>query len=346
MLNENYQHRKINLIDIDIVLVLKVFASYVTITVYHNSTKLRTQKFNGVQSRKYFLSIYDNALNIGFDELTETLTLFAKSKYPEFDFKTLSNFLKGLMDEQSLIKEEFDRLDLSFDNELSSSYNLSVFENKKAVCYARRSINLNIGSGIETYEKQTLKLLSLAQQVFEEKEIYTLMIDELSGYYSPTLIKRLFKETSVQVVYIDRVDRLGRNVLALLDLLDYCLRNKKDIRTSEGSIIRGFGYIQSVIMGLFAEFELLSKQTKFSYYLIEVVKFELGLIAFDDMSDKAEKLFRLGRFSAKEDFLNKAYDFASKVVAEKDKTDKNGKRLHGEEILKSALEVIELLDNR
>ena len=133
----------------------------------------------------------------------------------------------------------------------------------------------------------------------------------ISGYKSP-LLAILEKNPQIKAVFVESVDRLSRNLALTIDLLDYCSINGIQIYVGSSVMNRGVGRATLLLLSVFAEFELTSKQTSYSKELLNVIKLELKIIKPVDMTDSELKLFNNLQFIEQESVFKKALALSSK----------------------------------
>lgn len=169
----------------------------------------------------------------------------------------------------------------------------------------------------------------------------------VSGYKSP-LLAILQKNEQIKAVFVESVDRLSRNLGLTIDLLDFCSLNKVKIYVGTSIMNRGVGRVTLLLLSCFAEFELTAKQTSYSNDLYNVARFELDLIAFDELSESEIKLFNNLQFVERDHVFEKmvALSVKYKNAYENKKTDKRGRRLaNNVELYDQSLKIIHLLTN-
>jgi hypothetical protein len=72
----------------------------------------------------------------------------------------------------------------------------------------------------------------------------------------------------VKFVLVESVDRLSRNVENLVLLLRYCMINQITILVNGQIANRGQNRLLTLMLGVFADYEITQKQTAFSHYTI------------------------------------------------------------------------------
>jgi hypothetical protein len=167
----------------------------------------------------------------------------------------------------------------------------------------------------------------------------------ISGYKSP-LLAILENNEHIKAVFVESVDRLSRNLSLTLDLLDYCSLHKVEIYVGSSLMNRGVGRVTLLLLAVFAEFELTAKQTSYSLDLMNVIKFELDLIKFNELTDSEIKLFNNLQFVEKAQVFEKALNLSEKYINryESRKTDKNGRLLaNNTQLYENAQLIIKLL---
>lgn len=167
----------------------------------------------------------------------------------------------------------------------------------------------------------------------------------VSGYKSP-LLAILQKNAQINAVFVESVDRLSRNLALTIDLLDYCSINKIKIYVGTSIMNRGVGRVTLLLLSCFAEFELTAKQTSYSNDLLNVAKFELDLIAFDQLSDSEIKLFNNLQFVERDHVFEKMVALSIKYVTDYDtkRTDRRDRRIaNSEHLYNQAHEILHLL---
>ena len=135
----------------------------------------------------------------------------------------------------------------------------------------------------------------------------------ISGYKSP-LLAILEQNTHIKAVFVESVDRLARNLGLTIDLLDYCALHKISIYVGSNLMNRGIGRATLLLLAVFAEFELTSKQTSYSADLLNVIKFEKDLIPFSALSDSEIKLFNNLQFVEVSSVYSKSAELAYKYI--------------------------------
>jgi hypothetical protein len=154
----------------------------------------------------------------------------------------------------------------------------------------------------------------------------------------------------VKFVLVESVDRLSRNVenlVLLLRLLRYCMINQITILVNGQIANRGQNRLLTLMLGVFADYEITQKQTAFSHQSLNVVKFELGLKPFSDLSDKEITLLTKMQNVTQDDYLAKIFQKASKYIYnyEKEIVNDNGKRkANNVKLYNNALEVVNLIN--
>ena len=170
----------------------------------------------------------------------------------------------------------------------------------------------------------------------------------VSGYKSP-LLAILEKNTHIRSVFVESVDRLSRHLGLTIDLLDYCSLNNIKIYVGSNIMNRGVGRATLLLLAVFAEYELTSKQTSYSDELLNVIKLELRIITPDIMTDSELKLFNNLQFVEQEGVFKKAIALAGKYINDYDskimiKTKKGERRKANNDLLyANAKEIIKLL---
>lgn len=192
----------------------------------------------------------------------------------------------------------------------------------EAIIYLRQSIKND--KFISRYDRMNNSLTNYARTKFDDEKIDTVFYQDLSGYWSFEKVIAFLKSDSVKALYVSEVTRLSRNIDGYLAIVNYAYKNHKKIYLNNLNIVRGSGYLSGLILAIFAEMELLSKQTSFSNYMLEVAQFLNETITFDQIKNrKARKLASLAKFADQEEFITKMIDKAIEVLTVK-KADKNG----------------------
>jgi hypothetical protein len=169
----------------------------------------------------------------------------------------------------------------------------------------------------------------------------------ISGYKSP-LLAILEQNKHVKAVFVESVDRLARNLGLTIDLLDYCALHKISIYVGSNLMNRGIGRATLLLLAVFAEFELTSKQTSYSSDLLNVIKFEKGLIEFDALNDGEIKLFNNLQFVEQSSVFEKSAELSYKYIQnyENKTLTKNGKRKANNPLLyANAKEIMKIVAN-
>jgi len=167
----------------------------------------------------------------------------------------------------------------------------------------------------------------------------------ISGYKSP-LLAILEQNTHVKAVFVESVDRLARNLGLTIDLLDYCALHKISIYVGSNLMNRGIGRATLLLLAVFAEFELTSKQTSYSSDLLNVIKFEKDLIGFDALSDSEIKLFNNLQFVEISSVYSKSAELAHKYIQnyENETLTNNGRRkANNLELYSNAKEIMNII---
>jgi hypothetical protein len=169
----------------------------------------------------------------------------------------------------------------------------------------------------------------------------------ISGYKSP-LLAILEQNTHVKAVFVESVDRLARNLGLTIDLLDYCALHKISIYVGSNLMNRGIGRATLLLLAVFAEFELTSKQTSYSSDLLNVIKFEKDLIDYSALSDSEIKLFNNLQFVEISSVYSKSAELAYKYINnyETEALTSNGKRkANNLELYSNAKEIMKIIAN-
>jgi len=193
--------------------------------------------------------------------------------------------------------------------------------NYTAVAFLRKSTSDAQKNSVIKYKERarTIKTFRLLQN----ERVYTLYVDDFSGYYAPSLISTLFKQCpSLKIVATDDYDRLSRNLVDFLVLTRDCYRSHKKLIVGDKVVNFGTPLLISMLMVYFANKELTGKQTSFGYSSLEFLKWKLELVKFDDVSEKTKKLIDISQFM--EDIDSFVFYLAEKaeIVINSNKSDK------------------------
>lgn len=180
------------------------------------------------------------------------------------------------------------------------------------VIHLRQSIKNDQYKG--RYDRMNKLLTSMAERLGYKTPLVKFYQD-LSGYFSYQEVFKYLLNPKIKAIFVAEISRLSRNVEAYLEMVNYAFDHHKRIYLNDVDITRGSGYISGLIQAIFAEMELLSKQTQFSYYMLEVALFLTEKITLSEIkNEKAKKLVRLARFDDFEPFIQKMMDKAIGVV--------------------------------
>ena len=190
----------------------------------------------------------------------------------------------------------------------------------EAIVYLRQSV-ANDNYALR-YERMDKSLTQFAQNM-GYSDIETAFYQDLSGFWSYEKVLGFLKAKTVKCIFISEITRLSRNIEAYLTIVNYAYKNHKKIYLNNTDITSGSGYLSGLIQAIFAEMELLSKQTSFSNYMLEVAQFLNETIRFEDMKDKkAQKLVTLAKYTDREQFIIKMIDKSIGVLEDSTKSDK------------------------
>lgn len=273
-------------------------------------------------------------------ELNESITLRISvetkeelSKMAEELNTSVSKLTRKLLN--NIVKEKETLKDVYYENKKKSDIINNYVDNTfqtyleqikpsttKADCviFLRQSVKND--AYIARYERMKRQLVQSAREK-GFKNIKTVFYQDLSGFFAFKEVLKYLMATSVKAIFIGEITRLSRNIEAYLTILNYAFKNHKKVYLNNTNITFGSGYLSGLIQAIFAEMELLSKQTRFSKYMFEVAKFLNEKIVFDEIkNEKVKKLCILSKYADREAFIDKMMEKAIEVV-EKDDTSEN-----------------------
>jgi len=243
-------------------------------------------------------------------------------------------FVKSLSDTQILEAQPL--------RDISKELNIIVNYEINAIAIIRQSVDKGFTDKQDLAEKMQLehaKRLNLTPYIYRVTQ---------SGFDIALYCIQFLKDNKhVKFVLVESVDRLSRNVENLVLLLRYCMINQITILVNGQIANRGQNRLLTLMLGVFADYEITQKQTAFSHQSLNVVKFELGLKPFSDLSDKEITLLTKMQNVTQDDYLAKIFQKASKYIYnyEKEIVNDNGKRkANNVKLYNNALEVVNLIN--
>ena len=269
---------------------------------------------NAKQEFRLFQYTKDQLKDIAKEQNTSVSDLMRRLTEKLIDNKELLlSLLKDKKDNQDLISNFVDKTFQSYIDDIKTTKT-----NAQAIIYLRQSIKNDKFKG--RYKRMDKSLNQFAtNQGFTDIE--TVFYQDLSGYWSYEKVLGFLKADSVEAIYISEVTRLSRNIEAYLTIVNYAYKNHKAIYLNNTNIVEGTGYLSGLVQAIFAEMELLSKQTSFTHYMLEVAQFLNKTIKFEQITDKkAKKLASLAKFTDREQFITKMIDKAIEVINSDNKT--------------------------
>lgn len=156
-------------------------------------------------------------------------------------------------------------------------------------------------------------------------DCYMTPVLTVSGWFSPVL-ELLKNNTHIKAVFVESVDRLARNINLTVNLVDYCMKNKIKIYAGSQVMNRGISKVTLHVMAIFAEFELVAKQTQFSSKLPNVIKFELNMMDYDDLNDEEKKLANILQYVEQPEVFRKAIEVSHKYIERYGKDTENAQK--------------------
>ena len=242
-------------------------------------------------------------------------------------------WVKNAFDEAFVLDSEHSihKFDIESSVDISKEYN--------AIAFQRESVNkgYTLKQGLAQKSNENMAK-SLGYNPFSVKLT-------VSGYTSP-LQAIIERNTQLEAIFVESVDRLSRNLSLTIDLLDYCSLHKIKIFVGSSLMNRGIGRVTLLLLAVFAEFELTAKQVTYSGSLLNVIKFELNQIEFIELSEKEKKLFYNLQFVEIDQVFEKALKLATKYTFEYENKVKNvrGKlKANNPELYSNAQQIIKLL---
>lgn len=263
----------------------------------------------------------DNEMKTRLDDISKSINV-TKSKLLRQLLENLIEDKEKLLEIYSKKTNQQDEIENFVENTFDSYLNsVSACETKaESILYLRQSIKN------DNYRLRYDRMSNTLEQFSKNmgyKNTETVFYQDLSGFFSYEEVVKFLKADSVKAIFISEITRLSRNIEAYLTIVNYAYKNHKKIYLNNTDITSGSGYITGLVQAIFAEMELLSKQTSFSKYMLEVAKFLNKTIIFDQIQDKkARKLVTLAKFEDREVFIKKMIDKAINVLEDNKYTEK------------------------
>lgn len=243
--------------------------------------------------------------------------------------KTKSTFLN---------QEVIDKLGIAEDVE-NLTYKLVAPEEADLICYSRQSIkdNKNLGG----YRAGFVSMLRSATQTFDILKICLWFDQGLSGYCSN--LGALLMTYDADLMIYD-LSRAFRKAVEMSHVLLMCYNLNVRLYMMGDDISEGSGLIMALIMSVFTEYDLSTKQTSLSNEHEDIVKALLGLIEYTKLADEVLKTFQLTRFVGRAPYLLKLKQKCKAIIENKDAKNKANKPKYSTEQIKTARACLKLLE--
>lgn len=223
--------------------------------------------------------------------------------------------------------------------DMSAFENIELVPCEKAeiVLYSRQSIGES--KNLSPYTAGFTSMLMSCQQL--DFSNVSLWFDYgLTGYDSN--LKNILVTYNVNTMVYD-YSRAFRNGLEMGDCLKLAWERQLEVYNLNMLISEGSGLILALIMSVFTEFDLSTKQTSISGYHLEITQCLLRQITYDELPEDAKKTFDLIRFAGRDSYIAKLKVKTAKIISERDEINKAGNQKWSDSIILICEQIQELL---
>ena len=266
----------------------------------HSKTEFLTSDFvRNIDNINYVSEVLQSS------ELLKSLYLEARKSIPKIQKNNmklkLQNFINWTAD-NTILDNDITNIDYNL-----SGLNLVLDSCIDTLIIVRQSVNKGYTDKQDTAEHTNLKYAE--ERGFKP---YVHRVTKSGFHIVKDTLQILTDNPNIKYIMAESIDRLARNSYDLHQLLDFAMKNRIEIYNNNQLANRGSSLLLTQVLGVFAEFELKSKITSFSKDVLNVVKFELGHLQYNDLTASEQTFLKKMQHVDKDFFLTKAYLNAKK----------------------------------